>query len=77
MLGSSKTYKTPVNPLPICDAKRILCASPPESEPAWRERVKYDKPTSLKKLSLSLISLIMPFAIIWLVSLNFKFETIL
>ncbi|QYU67702.1 hypothetical protein J4558_22840 [Leptolyngbya sp. 15MV] len=31
MLGSSSTYSTPVSPLPICDASRMRCDSPPES----------------------------------------------
>ena len=38
--GSSRTYKTPVNPEPICEAKRILCASPPDKVPDSLERVK-------------------------------------
>ena len=28
--GSSRTYNTPVNREPICVAKRIRCASPPD-----------------------------------------------
>ena len=40
MDGSSKTYITPVKPEPICEAKRIRCASPPESVPDWRDIVK-------------------------------------
>src|SRR5215475_10557928 len=31
--GSSSTYRTPTSPLPICDARRIRCASPPASVP--------------------------------------------
>ena len=38
--GSSKTYNTPVNLEPICVAKRIRCASPPERPPAFLDKVK-------------------------------------
>ena len=31
MLGSSRMYSTPVRPEPICVARRMRCASPPES----------------------------------------------
>ena len=34
--GSSSTYMTPVRPEPICDARRIRCASPPDSVSALR-----------------------------------------
>ncbi len=48
MLGSSRIYSTPVRDEPICVASRIRCASPPESVPAGRERVRYSSPTSFK-----------------------------
>ena len=38
--GSSKTYNTPVNPEPICEAKRILWASPPDSVADSLDKVK-------------------------------------
>jgi hypothetical protein len=38
--GSSSTYITPVSPEPICDASRIRCASPPDSESALRSRLR-------------------------------------
>ena len=38
--GSSKTYKTPVRPEPICDASLILCASPPDRVPDSLDKVK-------------------------------------
>ena len=41
---------------PICVAKRILCASPPDNPPALRDNVKYPNPTSFKKPKRSLIS---------------------
>ena len=34
--GSSSTYITPVRPEPICDASRMRCDSPPDSESADR-----------------------------------------
>ena len=40
MLGSSKTYKTPVSPEPIWDASLILWASPPDRVPDSLESVK-------------------------------------
>ena len=39
MLGSSKIYNTPVSLEPICVAKRMRCASPPESVYAVRDSV--------------------------------------
>ena len=42
---------------PICVARRMRWASPPESVPAERERVRYSRPTSHRKprrLSISL-----------------------
>ena len=38
--GSSRTYKTPVKPEPICDANLILCASPPDSVPDSLAKVR-------------------------------------
>ncbi len=38
--GSSNTYTTPDNPVPICEAKRILCDSPPESVLAFLANVR-------------------------------------
>src|SRR6478609_449208 len=35
--GSSSTYITPVSPDPICEARRMRCASPPESVSAELE----------------------------------------
>ena len=52
ILGSSKIYNTPVNPDPICVAKRILCASPPDNVPAGLDNVKYSSPTSIKNCNL-------------------------
>ena len=56
MLGSSRMYKTPVKPEPICVAKRILCASPPDKLPAFLDRVRYSSPTSIKNCNLWSIS---------------------
>jgi hypothetical protein len=39
MLGSSSTYITPDKPLPIWLARRMRCASPPESVSAPRSRL--------------------------------------
>ena len=36
----SRMYKTPMRLEPIWVARRIRCASPPESDPALRERVR-------------------------------------
>jgi hypothetical protein len=38
--GSSSTYITPVRPEPICEARRMRCASPPESVSALRSRLR-------------------------------------
>ena len=38
--GSSSTYITPVRPEPIWLARRMRCASPPESESAERSKRK-------------------------------------
>jgi len=40
MEGSSKTYKTPVSPEPICDANLILCDSPPDKVPDDLDKFK-------------------------------------
>ena len=57
MLGSSRTYVTPVRAEPIWLARFILCASPPESEFVLRLRVRYPSPTESRNLSLERISL--------------------
>ena len=72
ILGSSNIYSTPVNPEPICVAKRILWASPPDNVPADLESVKYSKPTSIKNWSLASISFKICSAIIFFVLLNCK-----
>ena len=56
MDGSSNTYSTPDSPLPICDAKRIRCASPPDSVPDIRDNVKYPSPTFCKNCRRLVIS---------------------
>ena len=38
--GSSRTYRTPVNPEPICEANLILWASPPDKVPDSLDKVK-------------------------------------
>ncbi len=38
--GSSRTYKTPRRREPICVARRMRCASPPESVAAERSRLR-------------------------------------
>ena len=48
--GSSRMYSTPTSPAPICVARRMRCASPPESVPAPRARVRYPTPTSTRNL---------------------------
>ena len=48
MLGSSRMYRTPVSPAPICVANLILCASPPDNVPAGLDSVRYSSPTSTK-----------------------------
>ena len=40
MLGSSSTYITPVRPEPICEARRMRWASPPDSVSALRSRLR-------------------------------------
>ena len=54
--GSSRTYSTPDSSLPSCDARRMRCASPPDSEPAARSSVRYSSPTSSKNVRRFLIS---------------------
>ena len=56
MDGSSNTYKTPESLEPICVARRIRCASPPDKEPDARFKVKYSSPTLYKNSNLELIS---------------------
>ena len=72
MLGSSRTYNTPVKREPICVAKRIRCASPPLSVPALRFSVKYSKPTFIKNDKRELISLIIKLEISFCSLLNFN-----
>ena len=55
--GSSSTYMTPVNPEPICDAKRIRWDSPPDKVSADRSSERYSKPTLFKKVRRLTISL--------------------
>ena len=43
MDGSSRMYNTPTKPEPICVARRIRCASPPDKVPALRFIVKVIK----------------------------------
>ena len=40
MEGSSRMYSTPMRPAPICVARRMRCASPPESVAAARLSVR-------------------------------------
>ena len=40
MLGSSSTYITPTRPAPICEARRMRWASPPDRLSALRSRVR-------------------------------------
>ena len=54
--GSSSIYRTPDNFDPICVASLILCSSPPANVPAFLDKVKYAKPTSVKNCVLSTIS---------------------
>src|SRR3990167_6644547 len=62
MVGSSRTYNTPLKPEPIWEARRILWASPPDRLPASLSRVKYSRPTEIRNLSLCSISLMMSLA---------------
>ena len=59
---------------PICVASRMRCASPPDSEPALRARVRYSSPTLLRKPSRERISLRISLAIISSVLFSFKFS---
>ena len=56
MLGSSRMYATPTRPDPICVARRILCASPPERLAVPLDNVRYSRPTSCKNPTLARIS---------------------
>ena len=56
--GSSRMYRTPTRPDPIWVARRMRCDSPPDSVFADRLSVRYPRPTSFRKLSLALISLV-------------------
>ncbi len=58
MVGSSRTYSAPTNREPSCDAKRIRCASPPDSVLAVRLSAKYSNPTLSKKFKRSSISFV-------------------
>ena len=55
-LGSSRTYIEPTRALPKDVAKLILCVSPPERLFDFLLSVKYERPTSHRKLSLLSIS---------------------
>ena len=55
--GSSRTYSTPTSPEPICEAKRIRWASPPDSVAADRSSERYSSPTSQRNRNRTLISL--------------------
>src|SRR5659263_133452 len=56
MDGSSKMYSTPIKPEPICVARRIRCASPPERVADERFSVMYSSPTSTRNSSRAMIS---------------------
>ena len=56
IVGSSRTYNTPHNPLPSWLANRIRWASPPDSVLADRSSVRYSKPTSAKNCKRCVIS---------------------
>ncbi len=58
--GSSSTYVTPARYEPICAASLTRWYSPPESEAAERDNVRYDSPTSSRKPSLLSASLTSP-----------------
>ena len=72
ILGSSRTYNTPVNLDPIWVASLILWASPPDKVPADLAKVKYSRPTFFKKVNLFLISLTINSLILASASVNFK-----
>ena len=55
-LGSSNTYIEPTKALPRDVARLILCVSPPESVFDFLFKVKYERPTSLRKVNLLTIS---------------------
>ena len=56
MDGSSRMYSTPTSPAPIWVASRMRWASPPDSVPAARARLRYPTPTSTRNLSRAQIS---------------------
>ena len=62
----------PVSCEPICVAKRIRCASPPESVRAERLQDKYSKPTCSKKSKRNLISFRISLAIKSCLSVRFS-----
>ena len=72
MLGSSNTYKTPVNLEPIWVANLILWASPPDNDPVLLLNVKYSKPTFDKNVNLDFISFTIKSAISACCFVNFK-----
>ena len=55
-LGSSNTYIEPTKALPRDVARLILWVSPPESVFDFLFNVKYERPTSLRKVNLLTIS---------------------
>ena len=61
--GSSRTYNTPVNCEPTCEARRILCASPPERVRDALSNDNYPNPTLIRNESLFSVSFKIPFAI--------------
>src|SRR3990167_4700690 len=63
MVGSSSTYSAPTRPLPSCEARRMRCASPPESVLALRSSVRYSMPTLSMNCRREVISLITAFEI--------------
>ncbi len=50
IVGSSHTYRTPVNPEPICVANRTRWASPPDKVLAVRSMVRYPRPMLSRNL---------------------------
>jgi hypothetical protein len=54
--GSSRTYSTPTSAEPICVARRMRCASPPDSVAAARSIDRYPMPTFSRNRSRSSIS---------------------
>ena len=68
-------YRTPVSPLPICDASLILWLSPPESVAEALDRVRYSRPTFRRKLSLAFISFIIVLAMNCSLSVSSREDT--